>query len=53
MTQLNLVDSFKEFKEFKNIDHEVMMGILEDVFRAMILKKYGKPRMKCYFVILL
>ena len=41
MTQLNLVDSFKEFKEFKNIDHEVMMGILEDVFRAMILKKYG------------
>ena len=41
MTQLNLVDSFKEFKEFKNIDHEVMMGILEDVFRAMILKTYG------------
>jgi hypothetical protein len=41
MTQLNLVDSFKEFKEFKNIDHDVMMGILEDVFRAMILKKYG------------
>ena len=41
MTQLNLVDSFKEFKEFKNIDRDVMMGILEDVFRAMILKKYG------------
>ena len=41
MTQLNLVDSFKEFKEFKNIDREVMRGILEDVFRAMILKKYG------------
>ena len=41
MTQLNLVDSFKEFKEFKNIDREVMMGILEDVFRAMIIKKYG------------
>jgi N utilization substance protein A len=41
MTQLNLVDSFKEFKEFKNIDREVMMGILEDVFRSMIQKKYG------------
>ena len=41
MAQLNLVDSFKEFKEFKNIDREVMMGILEDVFRAMIQKKYG------------
>ena len=41
MAQLNLVDSFKEFKEFKNIDREVMMGILEDVFRGMIQKKYG------------
>ena len=38
---LQLVESFSEFKEFKNIDREVMMGILEDVFRAMILKKYG------------
>lgn len=41
MAHLNLIDSFKEFKEFKNIDREVMMGILEDVFRAMIQKKYG------------
>lgn len=41
MAQLNLIDSFKEFKEFKNIDREVMMGILEDVFRAMIIKNYG------------
>ena len=41
MTQLNLVDSFREFKEFKNIDREVMMGLLEDVFRSMIEKRYG------------
>ena len=41
MAQLNLIDSFKEFKEFKNIDREVMMGILEDVFRAMIVKNFG------------
>lgn len=41
MTQLNLVDSFREFKEFKNIDREVMMGILEDVFRSMIEKRFG------------
>ena len=41
MAQLNLIDSFKEFKEFKNIDREVMMGILEEVFRAMIVKNYG------------
>ena len=41
MTQLNLVDSFREFKEFKNIDREDMMGILEDVFRSMIEKRFG------------
>lgn len=38
---VNLVESFSEFKEFKNIDRETMMSILEDVFRAMIIKKYG------------
>jgi len=41
MSQLNLIDSFKEFKEFKNIDREAMMGILEEVFRAMIVKNFG------------
>ena len=39
--QLNLIDSFREFKEFKNFDKETMMAILEDVFRKMIIKKYG------------
>ena len=39
--QLNLIDSFREFKEFKNFDKETMMAILEDVFRNMIIKKYG------------
>jgi len=39
--QLNLIDSFREFKEFKNFDKETMMAILEDVFRNMIVKKYG------------
>ncbi len=38
---VNLVESFSEFKEFKNIDRETMMSILEDVFRGMIIKKYG------------
>jgi len=36
-----LIESFAEFKEFKNIDRVTMMGILEDVFRNMIIKKYG------------
>jgi N utilization substance protein A len=41
MDNINLVESFSEFKEFKNIDRETMMRILEDVFRAMLQKKYG------------
>lgn len=41
MENLNLVDSFSEFKDLKNIDRETMMRILEDVFRSMLIKKYG------------
>ena len=41
MENLNLVESFSEFKELKSIDRETMMRILEDVFRAMLIKKYG------------
>ncbi len=36
-----MVESFSEFKEFKNIDRSTMMLILEDVFRNMLQKKYG------------
>lgn len=36
-----MVETFSEFKEFKNIDRETMMRILEDVFRHMLAKKYG------------
>ena len=41
MDTLNLVESFAEFKEFKNIDRVTLMSILEDVFRGMLRKKYG------------
>ena len=41
MDNLNLIESFSEFKEFKNIDRATMMGILEDVFRSMLKKKFG------------
>ena len=41
MSDVNLFDSFSEFKEFKNIDRETMMRILEDVFRNMLIKKHG------------
>lgn len=41
MEPINLVESFSEFKEFKNIDRTTMMLILEDVFGSMLEKKYG------------
>ena len=41
MNKINLIDSFSEFKEFKNIDRPTMMSILEDIFRAMIVKRFG------------
>lgn len=41
MENLALIDSFAEFKEDKNIDRVTLMGIIEDVFRNMIVKKFG------------
>jgi N utilization substance protein A len=38
----NLIESFSEFKEVKNIDRETMMNILEDVFKAVLAKKYDE-----------
>jgi N utilization substance protein A len=38
---INLVESFSEFKEFKNIDRPTMIRILEDVFKTLLRKKYG------------
>jgi len=36
----NLIESFSEFKDVKNIDRETMMNILEDVFKSVLAKKY-------------
>ena len=41
MENLNLIDTFSEFKELKNIDRATMMTVLEDVFRNLLLKRYG------------
>jgi len=41
MDTINLVETFAEFKEFKNIDREMLMVIIEDIFRHMLEKKYG------------
>jgi len=37
----NLAEIFSEFKELKNIDRATMMSVFEDVFRGLLLKKYG------------
>ncbi len=42
MDGINLVETFSEFKEFKNIDRETMMHILEDVFHGLLIKKFGE-----------
>lgn len=41
MENLNLIDTFSEFKELKNIDRATMMSVLEDVFRSLLARKYG------------
>ncbi len=38
---INLIESFSEFKEFKNIDRATLMSVLEEVFRTMLRRKYG------------
>ncbi|MBO4752105.1 MAG: transcription termination/antitermination protein NusA [Bacteroidales bacterium] len=41
MKTQDLIESFSEFKEFKNIDRERLMRILEEVFRAALAKRFG------------
>ena len=41
MENLNLSDTFAEFKEMKNIDRATMMTVLEDVIKTLLRKKYG------------
>lgn len=42
MEGVNLIGTFAEFKNQKNIDRATMMGVLEDVFRAQLEKTYGE-----------
>ncbi len=41
MNVVELSQSFADFKELKNINRETMLAILEETFRAMIIKRYG------------
>ena len=38
---ISLVDTFKEFKETKNIDRTTLMSVLEESFRNVIAKIFG------------
>ncbi|MCD8101892.1 MAG: transcription termination factor NusA [Alistipes sp.] len=40
MDTMNLISTFAEFKELKNIDKSTMIGVLEDVFRHLLIKTY-------------
>ncbi|GHT23600.1 transcription termination/antitermination protein NusA [Bacteroidia bacterium] len=40
MENLNLLDTFSEFKELKNIDRPTMMSVLVDVFKSTLAKQY-------------
>ncbi|MFZ1330911.1 MAG: transcription termination factor NusA [Flavobacteriales bacterium] len=42
MSTVNLIESFSEFKDIKNIDRVTMMGILEDVFRGVVKRRFGE-----------
>ncbi|WP_423130400.1 transcription termination factor NusA [Gaoshiqia sp. Z1-71] len=41
MDNINLIDTFSEFKDLKNIDRVTMMSVLEDVFRNVLQKTFG------------
>lgn len=39
--KITLIDAFKDFKEEKNIERPIMMGVLKDVFLTQLAKTYG------------
>ncbi len=41
MENINLIDTFSEFKELKSIDRPTMIRVLEDSFRSVLAKRFG------------
>ncbi len=41
MENINLIDSFAEFKELKNIDRATMMSVIEEVFKSVLVRQFG------------
>lgn len=38
---INLIDTFSEFKELKNIDRSTLISVMEESFRSVITKLFG------------
>ena len=39
--QMSMIDTFKEFKDTKNIDRTTLVSVLEESFRNVLAKIYG------------
>ena len=42
--EINLIDTFGEFKELKNIDRSTLISVLEESFRSVIAKMFGTDK---------
>lgn len=40
-SQVNLISTFKDFKDNKNIDRTTLVSVIEDSFRSVLQKTYG------------
>jgi len=41
LEQVNLIETFQDFKETKNIDRTTLVSVLEDSFRSVLQKTFG------------
>jgi N utilization substance protein A len=50
MNTQEIIKSFEQFKDVKNIDKATLMGVLEEVLLSVLIKRYG-PDQKINIVI--
>lgn len=41
---VNMIDTFSEFKELKNIDRSTLMNVMEESFRNVLIKMFGTDK---------
>ncbi len=52
MNNINLYETFSEFKELKNIDRATMMRVVEDAFKSVLNKRFGEEANDIFDVII-